>query len=82
MYNCNNKNNNTIVTGGNNYDNSMMKDLQGLVWRESKMKWLDIAVLIEDNTSLDLVEEWYNEALAEADKTKKEFELDTPAKFT
>ena len=70
------------MRGGANYGNRMIKMLQGLVGRVSEMKWINIAFLIEDNTSLDLVEEWYNEALAEADKTKKEFELDTPAKFT
>ena len=46
------------------------------------MKLLDIAILVEDNNSSDLVEEWYNESIAEAAKVKKEFELDTPEKFT
>ena len=41
------------------------------------MKRFNLAVLIEDNTSSDLVEEWYNEAVIEAAKMKKEFEIDT-----
>ena len=46
------------------------------------MKQLNIAVLIEYNTSSELVEELYNEVVVEEAKLKKEFELDTPEKFT
>ena len=73
----NNKNSQTIVHSGAKYRNTTMKCLQGLVWRASKMKRFNLAVLIEDNTSSDLVEEWYNEAVIEAAKMKKEFEIDT-----
>ena len=48
----------------------------------SELKWLNIAVLIGDNTSSDLIEEWYNEAVVEAEKIKKVLELDTPDKIT
>ena len=78
----NNKNLQIIVHGGDNYIGRTMKTFQGLVWRASWMKLLDIAILVEDNNSSDLVEEWYNESIAEAAKVKKEFELDTPEKFT
>ena len=47
------------------------------MWRASKLKKLNLGVFIEDNTSSDLVEEWYNEAVIEAAKMKKEFEIDT-----
>ena len=46
------------------------------------MKQLNLAVLIEDNTSSDLVDEWYNKSVLEATKMKKGVELDTPEKFT
>ena len=46
------------------------------------MKWINIAFTIEDNTNSDLVEEWYNKPVVEATKTKKDFELGTPEKFT
>ena len=46
------------------------------------MKQLNIAVLIEYNTISELVEELYNEVVVEEAKLKKEFELDTPEKFT
>ena len=51
------------------------------MWRASETKRLNIAVLIENNTSSDLVEEWYNEAMAEAAKMKKKFCLDKPETF-
>ena len=52
----NNNNFQTIVCGGATYGDSTMKRFQGLVWRASKIKLLNLAVLIEYNTSSDLVE--------------------------
>ena len=80
--NCNNNFFQTILQGGDNYSDRTMKHLQGLVWRASETKQLNIGFLIKYNTNSLLIEEWYNESMAEADKTKKEFELDTPEKFT
>ena len=48
-----------------------MKHLHGLMWGASEMKRLNFAVLIEGNTSSDLVEEWYIEAMLEAAKIKR-----------
>ena len=64
------------------YVNRRIKLLQGLVWRAFKMKQLNIAVLIEDNISSELVDELYNEAAVEADQEKKDLALHTPEKFT
>ena len=58
-----------------------MKLLQGLVCRASKVKKLNIAVLISYNTISDLVEEFYSKTVVEADKIKKGLELYTPKKF-
>ena len=52
----NNNNFQTIVCGGATYGDSTIKRFQGLVWRASKIKLLNLAVLIEYNTSSDLVE--------------------------
>ena len=52
-----------MVNSGANYGNITMKHLQGLVWRVSEMKQLNIAVFIEENTSSDLIAGCYNEAL-------------------
>ena len=52
------------------------------MWRASKLKKLNLGVFIEDNTSSDLVDEWFNESVVEVDKTKKECDLYTPEKFT
>ena len=79
---CNKKYFQTIVHSGGNYGNRTIKYLSSLVWRAYEIRKLCLAVLIEDNTSSDLVEEWYNEALVEAAKRDKEFELDPPDKFT
>ena len=43
--------------GGANLGDRTMKRFQGLVWRASKTKQLNIEFLIEDNASSDLVEE-------------------------
>ena len=56
--------------------------MQGLVWRAFKMQQLNIAVLIEDNISSELVDELYNEAAVEAAQEKKDLALHTPEKFT
>ena len=55
---CNNNNILTIVCDGTNYGDKNMKHFQGLVQRTSEIKQLNISVLIEDNTSSDLVEKW------------------------
>ena len=45
----------TIVCSGAIYGDRTIKRLYGLVWRASKTKGINFAVLIEDNNCSDLV---------------------------
>ena len=64
-----------------NYNNHVIKRLQGLVWRALEMKRLNQTLLINTNLTRDEAEEWYFEMLVEVEKLKKEFDIESPGKF-
>jgi len=79
---CGRKQATPLNRGGCNYGDKTIKRLQGLVWQATELKRLNRNVLLDSNTTLELADEWFEEAIAELHKVDHGMEIESPEQFT